>query len=638
MANLILIRLDCKEQEDWTGDDAIRIEVNGQKVWTGSMDTNEQKSLNDKAVPFQNQAVIKLWEEDWPDGDDHLGTVTVTEEGTVAAARAARFTLDDADYTLWYTVSADNNPQDLPPPDPTTPPDPANPGTPTPPAGPGGIGEPAAPCALGHVIFEVKDQAGQPVEAASVRVAARGLQGVTGPDGRADLGLCLPGQVVGEGWKKDYYPFPAAKNVIITDCSRGDTIIKLTLSRERIVQVTPPDQKWYVNLDADESRRFGRDLTATARLATKTPGVRIYFAIDEDPSNRKGLPGHMLPKLEPANALTDANGMASARLHLSRYGGDRFRVKASLSSDPATDPGVFSGWQTVWRRLFYEVDCMKRPGGGSFNTRNDTAGLNAAMATVFIELQQTGRDNAPPHQRIVTDGEAAGWTSALRDGTGAPRYFQLVFMDTIAWDEKESTEIFGLTAPKQNVTLQASNYTIDPRKWFVSATYRERVAGGKSGSLAQNRCKLTVDNPYDTYVIEIDLGGIAGLDPATRPVDVTLKFNSWSEGSGLQTGPATIIGCRWRERAFTGAQLTNSTLNTMMHEPGHAMGLAATTLPDGTAVATTYYKNGHHCSFNTNQCIMFESNTGATAFHPGCADACRGRDLSKLPQTGSDGY
>jgi len=67
------------------------------------------------------------------------------------------------------------------------------------------------------------------------------------------------------------------------------------------------------------------------------------------------------------------------------------------------------------------------------------------------------------------------------------------------------------------------------------------------------------------------------------------------------------------------------------------MGLAATTRPAGGNIGTTYYKNGHHCNY-TPRCLMYESNSGAIAFCPNCKDACRGRNLASLPQSGSAGY
>ncbi|HUU84313.1 MAG TPA: hypothetical protein VM243_12490, partial [Phycisphaerae bacterium] len=226
----------------------------------------------------------------------------------------------------------------------------------------------------------------------------------------------------------------------------------------------------------------------------------------------------------------------------------------------------------------------------------------------------------------------------LRSGSGQPRYFHLVLLDTIGAFRKETTETFALAQTTADVSLPASSYTIDPRDWYVSATYKEQGANPKSGNLTKANFTLAVDSPFDKYKVSINLSGIAGINPTRKKVDVKLKFKTWTELSGLQSGPATIIGVRWRERSMAGGQLTNSTLNTMVHETGHALGLAATKLPDGTVLGTTYFKNGHHCKVGTNTCVMWETNSQKTAFCGKCNDACRGRNLASLPITGSASY
>lgn len=644
MAKLTIKSLTCHEQEDWTGDDQAYLVVytpDRRQVWAADMDTGQTRQIG-VDVEFQDTVRIQLMEEDWPDGDDDLGSITANASQSAAVDIRGRFTQDDADYTIIYRISGGSQDDGTT----TSPTDPVqcehpDHSTNEGPASGGGAGDASHPCPQGNLIVIVRDENGQPVQGVNVVVIRIQRRGVTGPDGSFDFGLLPEGTYPVEGRKEGYTPDPASREGTVV--ANSSNVVELTLSTV-LFEVRPKtDQKWYVNEPANAAGHHGRDVPVEAEVRPPMAGVRIHFRVEAAAGNRASLPPGMQHRLSALSAVTDARGIARTTLTLSRYGGDRFRVSASL--DPAAAAGAAgtksSGWFEVWRKLVYEVDCMQRTSGGSYSNRNDTAGLNRVMASVFIELRQVGTDNTPAHQRVVTKAEMDTWSAAVRDGSGAPRYFHLIFIDTIARVPAAApAETYTLTQVTQDIDLNAATYTLDPRDWFVSASWRETTPGGRSGTLTRANFVLATDDPYDHYKLTVSLAGIAGIDPAARNIELTLTLKTCFELSGVQSGPATIIGCRWRERSFSAdaGRLANSTLNTMFHEPGHAMGLAATTLPDGAAVATTYERNGHHCNWNTNQCAMFESNTGATAFCPSCNDACRGRNLASLPQSGDAAY
>ncbi|MFQ5462503.1 MAG: carboxypeptidase regulatory-like domain-containing protein [Phycisphaerae bacterium] len=645
MATLTIKKIKCIEQEDWTGDDDIKIVVHAatrREVWRGAMDTGQMRNLGNLEAEFTGSARIQLLEVDWPDGDDNLGSVTVNESAAAAVDYEARFTRDDANYTVWYRVStadATSEPQeggertcDPPEDDPDA-------------EGPqcrenAGSEDGTTECPMGDLAAHVTNDDGQPIEGATVRLVELELTGQTDANGNHEFGAVQQGDYTVEARKEAYAPDPASTSVHV---SRGRChVAELTLSGV-LVSITPnEDQKWYVNQPADEAGHHGRAITITAQTTPATAGIRIYFTLQADPTNKTGLPAALEAGLSPEQVVTGADGKAETTLTLSRYGGDKFRVGASLNAGtaPGSDGSCDTGWFEVWRKLYYETDCMARPGGGSYSNRANHAGLRSAMRPVFLEVQPTGADSAPAHRRVIRDNEARAWAAGLRTGGGRPRYFHLIFLDTIAVDPEPFSSTWQLPTLRTAVTLQANAMCLDPRDWFVSATYTDTGPGGATGAIPAGKFRLDVDTPtHNTYRLHIDLSGIAGIDPTVNPVDVRVTFNKLTELSGLQYGPATIIGIRWRERAFSGnaTRLSNSTLNTMMHEPGHALGLAATTYPTGGDIGTTYFSNGHHCN-NTPRCLMYHENSGATAFCPNCKDACRGRNLESLPQSGSAGY
>ena len=98
--------LECVEQEDWTGDDDIRIEVSSdggspEKLSSIAADTGKSYGV-DQRFTFQSSAVIKLWEEDI-EGDDDLGSWSV--EAKEVTRQTAAFTQDGAHYKLSYSVA-----------------------------------------------------------------------------------------------------------------------------------------------------------------------------------------------------------------------------------------------------------------------------------------------------------------------------------------------------------------------------------------------------------------------------------------------------------------------------------------------------------------------------------------------------
>ncbi|GGV53143.1 hypothetical protein [Streptomyces spectabilis] len=92
--------LTCYENQDLTGGDQIYLQVNGQTVWS-SADSISCDHDSPVAVPVNRLAktgdTVSLYDEDFPDADDHLGSDTVEgSRGTLT------FNLDDALYTLVY--------------------------------------------------------------------------------------------------------------------------------------------------------------------------------------------------------------------------------------------------------------------------------------------------------------------------------------------------------------------------------------------------------------------------------------------------------------------------------------------------------------------------------------------------------
>lgn len=108
MKQITLENLHCTSTEDWTGADECRLEVynDGELHFAYRKDLNDDENwaLN-ASLLFARTCVLRLFDEDgdFPgDDDDALGVVTIGPED--AAHATARFTRDDSDYTITYSV------------------------------------------------------------------------------------------------------------------------------------------------------------------------------------------------------------------------------------------------------------------------------------------------------------------------------------------------------------------------------------------------------------------------------------------------------------------------------------------------------------------------------------------------------
>lgn len=105
---LRLTSLKCKENEDITGNDELRLEVYIDGVFREKMKCNikDNQVWNIfKEYTFSQSVQIKLWDEDfgWGDGDDFLGETLINT--SLGENKTSKFDLDDSDYTLTYSVS-----------------------------------------------------------------------------------------------------------------------------------------------------------------------------------------------------------------------------------------------------------------------------------------------------------------------------------------------------------------------------------------------------------------------------------------------------------------------------------------------------------------------------------------------------
>lgn len=103
---LRLVSLECVRQEDFTGTDEPYLRVDGNRVW-GPVNLGAGQTVDLRGVsPFaiRPRVAIDLFDEDFPDDDDHLGRTFARHGQAGQGGQTHTFTGDGAKYHLKYEV------------------------------------------------------------------------------------------------------------------------------------------------------------------------------------------------------------------------------------------------------------------------------------------------------------------------------------------------------------------------------------------------------------------------------------------------------------------------------------------------------------------------------------------------------
>jgi type VI secretion system secreted protein VgrG len=426
-------------------------------------------------------------------------------------------------------------------------------------------------------------------------------------------------------------------------------------------------RRQFVNLtrtvSGTEHKENGRIVFVKARLqwrdTSKTDpltGRSVRFYAEPDGTNK--APAQLVATLRAGfdgpdsgmnkSVQTAADGWTPAvPFHVSRYGGDTFRIFATLLT---TDSGGrAAGQYEVWRKITFEVDAMQRPSGTDYMdvASGVISQFVSAHAGAFTEAIQVGRNSSPTHRRLLNFGDINSFHTSCAEASGA-RYIHLMYVDTVlTGDTVENQMIFrGVTVPAGATpvrlaldALQATFLT-GATGWVVSATWTDPAAATNGTIPSGNFSSPTPTGTYarhrnqggdfDRWEFDVRLNGTGA--PAGARVNITVRYTSQKFLSGVQIAQTTTVAMRFRElraNAGTGFDLANATLQTSIHESSHAFGLASRQRPDGTTNPDFTTGGGGHCT-HTTTCVMTPALHEHTAFCDFCSDNLRARKLEQI--------
>ena len=431
-------------------------------------------------------------------------------------------------------------------------------------------------------------------------------------------------------------------------------------------------RKQFINLERSGYRGRGRFVRLKARIervagAGTLRGRTVYWRFAPGGGARSHLSEDYYDRLpngmkagfggeggaSTTTSTTDRDGWSRpVDFYLSQYGGDELTVRASQEE---TGDSRSAGTYQVWRKVFVEIETMHKTGSGYFGDDFNLTALTDYYDTLFIEIQRIERDSHPLTVRMLRVEEVASWAAELRDEDSRVearrgRYVQIAFLDTIGADPETAEYDFWLDGAQGTSTADMERpfpeqVLLDERRddWLVGAWVRQSAVPWRRVGDGGRRFGVRWDESADRFQLVIRQHGLDGLGlTLTNRVYFKLRVRQYEGLGGLQVpGPCAAICTRWTFAAVLADRRTYLQ-NTVLHETGHAFGLAATRHPDNAAIpmpTETYRRFGLHCHINGDTCIMFQRiELPNTQFCDNCRQALLAREFTRLPRDGGERF
>lgn len=393
-------------------------------------------------------------------------------------------------------------------------------------------------------------------------------------------------------------------------------------------------RKQYVNLNhkidpENPHPEYGRYVTLKARIEWEDPSVKdslsgqpVYWYSSPKSGNDSSLKGSEKEgfdseggKAKTTEKTDDKGWTPKVKFFLSQCGGDEFDVYATVN--PEYKDGLKAGTYTVWRKLWYEVDTMKKRGGGTLDMAYTK--LPSCFTPAYVELELQGKDNTPDNKWNLQTSELHDFANKYFGAEKSPHQAHEIAIDHQA-DKKEEKKTFLVTDPVSTV-LENTYFVYDGENgWLKSARYND---GSGWKTLAKDRISL-VKSRTVLNKIKVDLTAGPVQPTARKPIEIEVEYvlsKEWS-GDGSYKPHALIAMGYWYDTE-TEAEALKRTLGTMAHELGHLLGMVPKS-------ATTWVDTGtgYHCT-DTN-CVMYSTNTSTrgNAFCSECLTILRKTDLT----------
>jgi hypothetical protein len=442
----------------------------------------------------------------------------------------------------------------------------------------------------------------------------------------------------------------------------------------RLVSIDPTgDRKAFVNLGS--GKEDGRFVRITAQVEPKTAGVAVYFFLDQlgslhpdekELSDRTAGFSASVGANAPVTvkATTDKKGEARTTLRLSDYGGDRWKVLASLSEKKDSTGGLSTGTFEIWRKVFLELNTMAAAPDGT-NHRLDLTNMTSEYRRAYIEVVEAPPEDEIPYKDRCTDSYILETLRAYYGAEHSPNQIAVLLGSLVGEKSKKVLE-----APAETGKTMFDHVFLpwEADKWLswgIATGWRKTSLFGREFHLPHVRflsadnLKLVAAGVGEYCCVVADIQGL-GFD-LTPPHKVNLKASIYTVeqyGVAFSGTPFLCIPVgsvrrgNWSVDKRSEEEVAEGIL---VHEIGHKVLM----VPTGTKYAYTHPGQGTHCMApdspkkagvydekGLHNCTMHHSALGLKKFCDTCvrllrANQIRGDDVGwsgkRGPKAGAPG-
>ena len=391
--------------------------------------------------------------------------------------------------------------------------------------------------------------------------------------------------------------------------------------------------------DNRKSKNWGEDIIKEGQGGAKLEWKNVDAAVKRtDKADRKDLL-HL-------SATTNADGVAEKELVLSRFGGDIFHPGCYLEQDPhlgkyahghsklkKREPVFAAKTIQVWRKFWYQrVVVQGMAARDMAEAENKWERVRAEMelcpdlAVTQVEVNAISPQAVYPRYMIevkggnadalvVADTNKADFFNNFAAEADKPIKVPILICDA-QWDyggasaavnQRVRSDKFPvkLTMDKLvlNPPLRAATDLLVSGDWECVDKNGNPLVPAVSGALSNADLSVSSDRKY-LYDVTVTLPAGAGAAGKAKYIELTNLVVRGADGPylGEYDSATERILCVYDPKEKKDFQ------NTVAHELGHAFHQVSQAQPAGIpAHPNQYNKDGSHCDYKTNKCMMYES-------------------------------
>ncbi|WP_026375732.1 hypothetical protein [Aestuariibacter salexigens] len=485
-------------------------------------------------------------------------------------------------------------------------------------------------------------------------------------------------EITAEPDKRSDYSTPAMQ-MSFCPPANGVTTVTINLQRIKLIEFTPgKDLKAFINLTDREkgtlkdNEQPGREVKVSAKINRPVAGKKIFFKFvpkstgtpeitDNAHKAKLAVVGGKSTQIEQeiVESETNAEGIAEATFTTSRYGGDKFKLFASLNESFTKNDSKSSGIITVWRKLWYQLNYHKDLSSKlpsmttAVNNLKDAFIELEAEKDVLHTLEKISHPKWNKPKTLVGIHNQADY-HALRKSNYEDKSVHIVFADEVYHGYDVTIDVKGILDSSTGLVTLDDDEEIPfeffspplqkGKKLFVSGTWKcvndTNVNGSFTDEPNKVNDKIGLVKYHSEQFLEVSLPKLA-MASKKNPVNVIIEVTP-------AVGPLLGDASTPPHNLINVSTSIKEIMETIIHELGHNINMTPHTdhceSPAGFTLSHSklYSKTGPHCWSGGKKvgdefkedgtCVMFHAGTPkcTSQFCHECMPYVLAQDLTKF--------